>query len=650
VALVIGNGAYGENPLRNPVRDAEAVRDALESCKFEVTLYTNAGKRVMEDAIRAFGERVRGGAVGLFYFAGHGLQVEGTNFLIPIGARLDKESDVPYEGVDVGRVLDNMKAAGNKLNILVLDACRNNPFALLKGWRGVGEKGLAQVKAPTGSLLAYATAPGSTAADGAGEHGLYTQALLEEIKEPGLKLEEAFKKVREKVLEASKGGQTPWESNSTVGDFYFRPIVGAGSGPSEAELEATLWEGVKDTWKAAELEAFLGRFAHSRYTELAQAKLANLRRAPARLDPSGLAEPWKALQRGPLETREEFTQRVAGLPPLKVGSAKVEIGNYEVDAKRLILPIQVETWARPFLKEGRAVLELNREQMRQLLAAGNTASVAIRFEVEGGVPMAGALIISTSAGVFTPGPEPPPGQGAEKNTFGLWELSAQVEGTRFAMVLIPSGSFMMGTSATDHEWLNRSRPIHSVTLKHDFWMGKYPVTQSQWGAVIGNNLSNFKNAGADAPVEMVSWEDVQHFISRLNDMQHEWTFRLPTEAEWEYACRAGTEGEAYGPLDAIAWYNGNSGGTPHPVGLKQSNAFGLYDMIGNVWQWCQDNDGDYPSAAVQDPQGPPSGARRIYRGGGWNSGAIACRSAIRSSYSPMYRFSSLGFRLLGIRR
>ena len=280
VALVIGNGAYGEAPLRNPVNDARAMKDALESCKFTVTLLTNASKREMEDAIRAFGDTIRGGAVGLFYFAGHGVQVKGVNYLVPVGARMDREVEVPYQAVDAGQVLDMMDAAKNKLNILILDACRNNPFA--RSWRSSGDRGLAQVKAPTGSLIAYATSPGSTAADGTGDHGLYTEALLTLMKEPGLELEKVFKRVREKVLDGSGQQQTPWESNSTVGDFYFRPLTTQGLGPTVAQIEATYWEGIKDSRDPKDFDAFLTRFPDGTFRELAKVKLSMLKRASSK--------------------------------------------------------------------------------------------------------------------------------------------------------------------------------------------------------------------------------------------------------------------------------------------------------------------------------------------------------------------------------
>ena len=288
MALVIGNGAYAEAPLRNPVNDAQAMKRVLESSKFQVTLLTNGSKREMENAIRDFGDRIRNGSVALFYFAGHGVQVKGVNYLVPVGADVQREDEVPYQTVEAGLLLDKMETAKNKLNIVILDACRNNPFA--RSWRTLGDKGLAQVKAPTGTMVAYSTGPGSIAADGSAEHGLYTQALLEEIKEPGLNLEEVFKKVREKVLESSKGGQTPWESNSTVGDFYFHPMKSILAGPSEAELEATYWEGIQNSQDAKDFKTFLVRFPSGAHAELASLKMKRLM-APAPCKAATLPSP-----------------------------------------------------------------------------------------------------------------------------------------------------------------------------------------------------------------------------------------------------------------------------------------------------------------------------------------------------------------------
>lgn len=236
-ALVIGNGSYAAGPLVNPVNDAEDMAKALAGVGFEVVLQTDADQRTMEKAIRQFGRRLKSGGVGLFYFAGHGLQVDGRNYLIPLGAHIEGASDLRYEAVDAGFVLGKMEDAENGLNIVILDACRDNPFA--RSFRS-GEKGLAKMDAPVGSLLAYATAPGAVAGDGAGRNGLYTSQLLRHLSEPGLKIEALFKQVRRDVMDKSGNAQVPWESSSLTGEFCFAaafPAAPAAPGPSKDETD-----------------------------------------------------------------------------------------------------------------------------------------------------------------------------------------------------------------------------------------------------------------------------------------------------------------------------------------------------------------------------------------------------------------------------
>lgn len=219
VALVVGNSDYLIGPLKNPVNDARAIKKALEKTGFEVLYYENiTNKDNFTRAVRAFGQKLQNGEVGLFYFAGHGLQVKGINFLVPVKAEVLSEPEVEYECLDVGFVLAQMEAANNRMNIVILDACRNNPFA--RSFRSA-DRGLATMMAPTGTLIAYATAPGSVAADGEGENGLYTEHILKQITKPGLKIEEVFKNVRAEVVQISNNRQVPWEASSLIGDFYF---------------------------------------------------------------------------------------------------------------------------------------------------------------------------------------------------------------------------------------------------------------------------------------------------------------------------------------------------------------------------------------------------------------------------------------------
>jgi len=216
-ALVIGNSAYSDKPLKNPANDARDIARALQNLGFDVQLKTDAKLREIEEAIRDFGLKLKHGGVGLFYYAGHGIQVQGVNYLVPIGARLSSESDAKFECVDAGRVLGKMEDAGNELNLVILDACRNNPFA--RSFRSA-DQGLARMDAPTGSLVAYATAPNSVASDGGGRNGLYTKYLLQNIATPGVPIEEVFKRVRIGVMNETGKKQVPWESSSIAGYFY----------------------------------------------------------------------------------------------------------------------------------------------------------------------------------------------------------------------------------------------------------------------------------------------------------------------------------------------------------------------------------------------------------------------------------------------
>ena len=214
-------------------------------------------------------------------------------------------------------------------------------------------------------------------------------------------------------------------------------------------------------------------------------------------------------------------------------------------------------------------------------------------------------------------------------------------------VRIPAGSFVMG-SPEDEEGRHSRERQHNVRISHEFWLGKYEVTQREWEAVMGTNPSGFSECGARCPVERVSWDDVQEFIRRLNELESGsgYVYRLPTEAEWEYAARAGTTGARHGELDSIAWYRGNGGRTTHPVGEKLANAWGLHDMLGNVWEWTADWYSAYPSVAVTNPRGPSTGSERVIRGGSGASSARDVRSAHRGGSSPDRRGNGLGFRLV----
>ena len=222
LALVIGNGNYVRGGyLSNPENDARAMAESLEKLGFETIVYSNVKQVTLKQAIDDFGNRLRNFDTGLFFYAGHGIQVKGFNYLIPVDASLESEIDVEYNCVEAGRVLGRMEESGSKTNIVILDACRDNPFE--RSWtRKAQGQGLAFMNAPSGSLIAYATSPGSTASDGPGQNGLYTSSLLKYMGNTGMTILEVFQKVRSEVRERSNNRQTPWESTSLEGNYYFR--------------------------------------------------------------------------------------------------------------------------------------------------------------------------------------------------------------------------------------------------------------------------------------------------------------------------------------------------------------------------------------------------------------------------------------------
>ena len=213
-------------------------------------------------------------------------------------------------------------------------------------------------------------------------------------------------------------------------------------------------------------------------------------------------------------------------------------------------------------------------------------------------------------------------------------------------VLVPSGSFTMGSISS--EVGSHEKPPHEVTISGSFYIATTEVTQAQWMAVMGTNPSKFQ--GDSLPVEQVSWNDAKEFIRKLSSKKGETQYRLPTEAEWEYACRAGTTGDRLGNLGSAAWYDPNSGGMTHPVGQKQANAWGLYDMLGNVYEWCEDWKGAYPGGPVTDPRGPSTGSFRVVRGGSWFIHANRARPHFRDFFKPDHRQSDVGFRIVAAPR
>lgn len=281
LALVIGNSNYQDAPLANPVNDARDLASTLRSIGFEVTQKENLDAAQMKRAIREFGDKIRGNqGVALFFYAGHGVQVKGNNYLIPVGHSFKTENDIEDEAVDANTVMRRLEEANNRVNIVVLDACRNNPFARNSRSRSLS-RGLARMEPPSGTLVAFATAPGTEASDGDARNGLYTKHLVANIKSAGLTIEQVFKRVREGVERESNNAQSPREESSLKGeDFYFLPpntaVAQSNSRLDPQLMELTFWESAKSSNAPADYRAYLEQYPSGKFAPLARNQIASL--------------------------------------------------------------------------------------------------------------------------------------------------------------------------------------------------------------------------------------------------------------------------------------------------------------------------------------------------------------------------------------
>ena len=528
----MGNSTYKSAPLRNPTNDAKDMAAKLKGMGFTVIERSNLTVKQIGSTLREFRSKLTPGSVALVFYAGHGLQIKGENYLPAVDADISSEEDVPTQSLAMRQIMDVLGDAKTRLNLVFLDACRNNPYA--RSFRSASD-GLNRVNAPSGTLISFATRPGSVAADGTGRNGLYTGALLEQMNNPNQPIEQILKKVVSQVKAGSNSQQEPWMEGSIEGEFCFGEC-GKQLAQSGVSDDRVFWESVKDSRDVNEIKAYLEQFPSGIFAGIARARVTAMDKA----------EPQVAMARPP--------QAPAPTPA--------------------------------------------------------TAPTAVK-----------------AGSVFKDCEDCP------------------------EMVVIPAGTFMMGYKVDPFAATPPSadeQPQHAVSIR-SFAMGKLEVTQEQWYALMGNLPSSFK--GRTLPVERISWDDAQEFIKRLNTKTGQ-NYRLPSEAEWEYAARAGNQtnysfGDDPSKLSRFAWFAGNSDNTTHPAGEKTANQFGLHDMHGNVWEWTQDCwNGNYAGAPA-DGSAWTTGdcSRRVLRGGSWINIPQDLRAAYRSWSTTAIRGNYFGFRV-----
>ena len=517
IALVIGNAQYqNEKALRNPVNDAGLIARTLKNdlAFDEVIEKNNLDRRGLVNAISQLANKAKGSDSIVVYYSGHGMQASGVNYLIPVDASISDPVHIRSEGISSTEITDILNDSGARVALLILDACRDNPYNTRA--KTVG-KGLTRMSIRSGNMLiAYATQEGDIADDGTENNSPYAQALANNLKRRDLKVLEVFDEVADEV-ERKTGKQRPTRYGDLKSSVYLSPF---GKVPNNA-LEKEMWDVCKNAKTAESCKAYINDYPSGVYKKLANLRLSEL---------------------SPTASTATITT-------------------------------------------------VSAQPAENTLKAGST---------------------------FKDCPDCP------------------------EMVILPSGSFQMGSNEKENE-----KPVHSVSIKA-FAMGKTEVTQGQWQAVMGNNPSDSKHCGTRCPVN-VSWDDAREFIKKLNAKTGK-TYRLPSEAEWEYACRAGSNQTYCGSdnVDSVAVY------APTvmpidlmPVGSKQANAWGLFDMSGNLAEWTQD-------CIQYNYVGAPRDGKswqyypcpmRVYRGGSFHRHPEDVRAASRTWVGATLRVSSIGFRV-----
>ncbi len=775
LALVIGNDQYTNiERLKNARNDAKLISGVLKQAGFEVTLINDQSRIQLWSAIDSFRGRINKGDEVVFYFAGHGVQIGSNQLLLPTDIKARSELELQREGVSLVDVQDALKDA--RVAVLLIDACRDNPFPK-QGTRSLGgTRGLSPPEPSTGQIIMMSAGRNQKALDSVpGQsiaNGLFTWELAQLIQTPGLEIRQALEQVKDRVDDKAKQAnhqQRPSVVSDLRGNFFFiapganvtiqvsptpvsvpsaTPVPTAR--PVSTDPETQFWYEVKANGTRGYFDAYIKQYPKGKYVALARVDLKNLdeqdKAAKAREEAertNAAAEQLKSEQARSEQAawnQAKATDSVVGYGsylsayPQGLYAALAELAKQRVQTQAAQRE-EAALW-QGAQSGGKAQLQgyLSRYPGGQYASAANARLEQIKAEearaasaaeeaawaaAESGGTEAGyqSYLASYPQGLYAALVQPRMNnlkvqaaererlaaeqrqreqtQAAQREEAALWQGAqsgdkAQLQGylSRYPsgqyasaanarleqikaeevkgpkpgptfkdcsdcpeMVVLPAGSFTMGSSKGGDEG-----PAHSVTLARSFAMGKFEVTQGQWKALMGSNPSKFTQCGDDCPVETVSWDDAQAFIQKLSAKTGK-NYRLPSEAEWEYACRAGGSHEYCGSdnLNAVGWNGNNSGGKTHPVGGKQANAWGLYDMSGNVWELVQDCLHDNYSGAPSDgsawTRNCSAGNYRVLRGGSWYFDGswyfnpVYLRSATRISYIPGFRNGVVGFRL-----
>lgn len=620
VALLVGNAAYADAPLTNPPNDVMTVAQALKDVGFEVRTLINAGEKEISRAIRDFGRASLGVEIALFYYSGHGMQSRGENYLIPVGAEIQHENDLLTEAVSANQVLRWIEEAAPKAAVVILDACRDNPIVVKSK---SGTKGLSRMDAPTGALVAYATAPGATA----GDDGHYAQSLANYLRQPGLVLEDVFDRVGADVARRTRNKQLPRLEDSLYEKVYLVPIGGSAQAANTVSFPVQTGMNLEDLKRQQDVR-----------------------------------EQWRTWQVRMNTDFREVSNLIAA-STLKAMAWQRFLASYVQD--------------NPFSEEDER-LRAKAQQASKLLAVELDMSGRVRAAPQAGRSFrdcpACPEMVWIPPGRFIMGSEEP-----DSNVFTERPGARLYDDGRYSLGL-EDGDADEGPRHVVHI-------AHFLAVaKYEVTVGEFrrfvdasgytPTGCTRWfgNAWQRDSTSDWNSPGHELsdthPVVCVSWDDAQRYLQWLNERTGK-IYRLLSEAEWEYVARAGSVGEwpwsksgdsscrhaniadqaardkVKGASNWVVAKCRDGYGYTAPVGGFPANAFGLHDMAGNVWEWVEDCWHEGYEGAPINGEARSSGdcGLRVLRGASWIDQPDDARVANRTSGVPGGRYDYVGFRI-----